>query len=369
MKIVSPLLKRVVYPSFAKAGVFRRTTAAGLAVVTYHGILPPGYKSANAVFDSNLLTADVFRQQIRLLKAHYAVISPEEMLLWIEKGLVLPPRAVLLTCDDGLLNNLTEMLPVLVEESLRCLFFVTGVSANDAPATLWYEELFLLLLHAPAGAFEISSTNVEIGGEITGTLAGREQRRALWWSLVKQLSQVSAEGREEFLKAARVGLRTDDLETRFPANDLQVERRFRLLKRAELKELASAGMTIGAHSMSHPLLSHLPRELARAEITESRVCLEAALGKRIWAFAYPFGDARSVTPEILAMAKDAGYAAAFLNWGGGLGAELPRFAIPRIHVTASMALPELEAHVAGFYSCLQRRAGRDPQDGVREAQG
>src|SRR5271167_2915561 len=157
MKIVSPLLKRVVYPSFAKAGVFRRTTAAGLAVVTYHGILPPGYKSANAVFDSNLLTADVFRQQIRLLKAHYAVISPEEMLLWIEKGLVLPPRAVLLTCDDGLLNNLTEMLPVLVEESLRCLFFVTGVSANDAPATLWYEELFLLLLHAPAGAFEISS--------------------------------------------------------------------------------------------------------------------------------------------------------------------------------------------------------------------
>jgi peptidoglycan/xylan/chitin deacetylase (PgdA/CDA1 family) len=121
--------------------------------------------------------------------------------------------------------------------------------------------------------------------------------------------------------------------------------------------------------MSHPLLSHLPRELARAEITESRAGLEAALGKRVWAFAYPFGDAQSVTPEILVMARDAGYAAAFLNWGGGLGAELPPFAIPRIHVTASMDLAELEAHVAGFYASLQRHVGRNPRNLLRPARG
>jgi peptidoglycan/xylan/chitin deacetylase (PgdA/CDA1 family) len=365
VKLVSPILKKIVYPSLAKTGCLRRLAASGLAVVTYHGVLPQGYEKIDHDFDGSLITGDEFRRQLQLLKTKYTVIAPEDVLAWCENGRELPPRAVLLTCDDGLVNNLTEMLPALEEESLRCLFFATGASANDEPSTLWYEELFLLLLRAPAGSFKISSADIEIGG----MLAGRDQRRALWWNLVKQLSQCGAGSRKAFLEAARLRLRTGDSDALFPANDLPSQRRFRLLNRAELKQLEAAGMTIGAHSMSHPLLSRLPLELARAEITESRACLEAVLGKRVWAFAYPFGDAQSVTPEILAMAKDAGYAAAFLNWGGGLGAELPPFAIPRIHVTASMDLAELEAHVAGFYSSLQRRAGRTPRDLLWSAGG
>jgi peptidoglycan/xylan/chitin deacetylase (PgdA/CDA1 family) len=364
MKIVSPLLKRVVYTLFAKAGVFRRTAAAGLAVVTYHGIVPRGYEKIDPDLDGSLITGDTFRRQLRLLKTKYTVISPEEMLLWLQKELVLPPRAVLLTCDDGLLNNLTDMLPVLEEEGVRCVFFVTGVSASEGTAILWYEELFLLLHRATAGSFKISSGDFEIGC----TLAGRDQRRALWWDLVKRLSQVGVESRKAFLDAVRLRLLTGELDA-FPANDLPSQRRFRLLNRAELKQLESAGMTIGAHSMSHSLLSRLPPELACAEMTESRACLEAVVGKRVWAFAYPFGDAQSVTPETLRMAKDAGYSAAFLNWGGGLGAELPPFAIPRVHVTASMGLAELEAHVAGFYSSLQRHVGRNPRDLLQPAQG
>jgi peptidoglycan/xylan/chitin deacetylase (PgdA/CDA1 family) len=364
MKLVSPILKKIVYPSLAKTGCFRGLAPSGLAVVTHHGIIPQGYEGIDPDLDGSLITGDTLRRQLRLLKTKYTVITPEEMLLWCEEKLVLPPRAVLLTCDDGLVNNLTEMLPVLEEEGVRCLFFVTGASCHDEPAILWYEELFLLLLRAPAGSFNISSAELEIGG----TLAGRDQRRALWWNSVKQLSQVGAESRKELVNAARVHLRADS-DAIFPTNDLPSQRRFRLLNRGELKQLESGGMTIGAHSMSHPLLSRLPPELARAEITESRACLETVLGKRVWAFAYPFGDPQSVTPEILVMAKDAGYAAAFLNWGGGLGAELPPFAIPRVHVTASMDLAELEAHVAGFYSSLQRHVGRNPRNLLRPARG
>jgi peptidoglycan/xylan/chitin deacetylase (PgdA/CDA1 family) len=364
MKLVSPILKKIVYPSLARTGCFRGLAPSGLAVVTYHGILPQGYERIDPDFDGSLIAGDALRRQLQLLKTHYTVISPEKMLLWSEKKLVLPPRAVLLTCDDGLVNNLTEMLPVLAEEGVHCLFFVTGASCDDEPATLWYEELFLLLLRAPAGSFKIAAAEIEI----SGTLAGRDQRRALWWDSVKQLSHFGAESRKAFLDAARKRLRRDS-DALFPANDLPSQRRFRLLNRGELKQLQSAGMTIGAHSMNHPLLSRLPPELARAEITESRACLETVLGKRVWAFAYPFGDAQSVTQEILVMAKDAGYAAAFLNWGGGLGAELPPFAIPRIHVTASMDLAELEAHVAGFYSSLQRHVGRNPRDLFRPARG
>jgi peptidoglycan/xylan/chitin deacetylase (PgdA/CDA1 family) len=134
-----------------------------------------------------------------------------------------------------------------------------------------------------------------------------------------------------------------------------------LLTCAELRQLASAGMTIGAHTLSHPMLSQLPVELAYAEITESRTRLESALQQRVWAFAYPFGDPQSVTPQVLAMAQKAGYAAAFMNFGGGLGTDLPAYALPRIHVTAEMSLAEFEAHVSGFYARLQRLSGRSSQ--------
>ena len=50
-----------------------------------------------------------------------------------------------------------------------------------------------------------------------------------------------------------------------------------------------------------------------------------------------------------------------MNIGGGLGAELPPHAIPRVHVNAGMTLSEFEAHVSGFYESLQRRVRRGPQ--------
>ena len=353
MKLVSPLLKKAVYPWLSAAGVFRRGSESGLAVVTYHGVLPQGYELIDAVFDGNLVKAEALRVQLRLLKANYNVISPGDVLAWLEGRFELPPRAVLLTCDDGLLNNLTDMLPVLQREDLRCLFFVTGASAGDQRITLWYEDLFLAFLSAPAGEFEIVFEGVAIRGE----LGSRQLRRAKWWDAVKALSRVGAGTRRSLVRAASSQLGVDLPQSIGGADDSSC-RRFGLLTLPELRALAVAGMTIGAHTMSHPLLSQLPLDLAGGEVVDCRARLEAALQTRVWAFAYPFGDAASVTPQVLALPQEAGYAAAFLNFGGGLGANLPPYALPRIHVTSEMNLAELDAHVSGFHARLQRYAGR-----------
>ena len=147
----------------------------------------------------------------------------------------------------------------------------------------------------------------------------------------------------------------------------EAQRHFCLLTRSELQQLAAAGMTIGAHTLTHPILAQLPPELAWTEIAESRSRLESAIGKSIWAFAYPFGDAASVTPRVISMTKQAGFDAAFMNIGGGLGSSLPLHAIPRVHVNAGMSLAEFEAHISGFYESLQRGLRRGaPQPSVPE---
>lgn len=348
MRIVSPLLKRVVYPSLSSAGVFHRATARGLAVVTYHGVLPSGYESVDPAFDGNLIPAETLRRQLRLLKSRYDVVSPDDVLGWLQGGR-LPARAVLLTCDDGLLNHLTDMLPVLLQERVKCLFFVTGVSAGEERKMLWYEDLFLLFLFAAEGPLEVSRGAIEIRGEF----GSRRQRRAFWWNSVKRLSQLDAEARYAFISAIRERIGPGSWKG-LDAADPVACRRFGLMTCGELRQLVAAGMTLGAHTVSHPVLSQTAPELARAEIVESRERLQSALQQRVWAFAYPFGDAQSVTAQVLGLAEEAGFNAAFLNYGGGLGADLPRFALPRVHVTSDMSLGELEAHVSGFYARLRR---------------
>src|SRR4029077_5557375 len=111
MRLVSPLLKRAVYPTLHHIGWLHHTMPpGGYAVVNYHGVLPADYSTADNFLDGNLVSPEVLRQQLQLLKAHYHVVHPEEFRAWVEQGTSLPSRAVLVTCDDGLVNNLTDML-------------------------------------------------------------------------------------------------------------------------------------------------------------------------------------------------------------------------------------------------------------------
>ena len=359
MRLVSPFLKHILYPCLAKSGYLRRNAAAGPVVVTYHGILPAGYKGIDSALDGALVSAESFRQQLHLLQARYNIISPEQFLLWCESKQALPQRSVLLTCDDGLQNTLTDLLPVLQELGLSCLFFVTGASLGEQASILWYEELYLLMLAAGSSfTLNLNDAGIRI------SVATPQQKRSGWWELVKKLSQFNRDKRKEILERIReqLGIPADWISKY--VDDPILARRFLMLNPPGLRRLSAAGMCIGAHSLSHPVLSQAPEELAWSEISESRSNLERGLGRLIWALAYPFGDAGSVTQRELEMAERAGFKCAFLNFGGGLGAANPRFALPRIHVTANMSIAEFEAHVSGFHQSLRQHFSSDANEPV-----
>lgn len=357
MRFISPLLKRVVYPSLAKAGVFRRSGADGLGIVTYHGVLPQGYQVIDPGLDGSLVTLSAFRQQLRLLRTNYNVISPELVLRWCTGKAQLPSRAVLVTCDDGLANTVTDMLPILREEKVPCLFFVVGLSADPEPRMLWYEELFLMLIAAREKPFSMRLA----GTEVAGLLGSRSQRRVLWRDITQALEKCDHKDCSRFVREIRATLELEDTFAPAYLRNPVAEKRFRLLRPCELSKLLSAGMSIGAHTLSHPTLSKLSEDRAWFEITEGRSRLEKALGREVWAFAYPFGGVEAVSSREFRLAERAGYKAAFLSFGGGLGCDLPRFALPRIHMTREITLPELEAHVSGFHRSLRRQFGREQQ--------
>jgi peptidoglycan/xylan/chitin deacetylase (PgdA/CDA1 family) len=349
------LMHRMVYPALASVGYLHSRASADVNVVTYHGILPEGYDGTDSFLDGALISAEAFRSQLRLLKKHYNVISPEQLLGWIRQQESLPERAVVLTCDDGLLNHLTAVLPVLQEEELRCLFFVTGSSLSDKPEMHWYTELYLMLkiVAIQDGPIQVQGITIP---RITENL---KQRRSLWVKLVKVLSRMDDAERRSFMdeSAEKLGL-ASEWRARY-LEDPVLRNRFQSLRMPELRQLADAGMTIGAHTLTHPALSEQSPELARQEISSCRENLERILGRPVWAFAYPFGDPASVGAREYRMAEEAGYDCAFVNVGGTASSLSARFALPRIHVTSEMSLTVYEAHVSGLHDAIRTRLRRN----------
>ena len=350
LRFVSPALKHIVFPALSRSGYLRYTAGAGPAIVTYHGVFPAGYEVRNPALDGNLVRADSLRRQLQFLKKRYHVISPEEFLRWSEEKLSLPPRSILLTCDDALQNTLTEMVPILQELGLSCLFFATGASADDTPSMLWYEELYMMLLDVSEPiALSLPDAGISLGPILPN------DRHSCWWNMVERLSQFDRELRRGFLDQIRDQLKlSENWREQFVQNPT-LAARFLTLDAAGLRQLTAAGMSIGAHSLSHPILARASEELAWREISGSRSVLEKVLGQTVWAFGYPFGNAATVTGRDVRLAEQAGFRCAFINTGGGFGAKINWFALPRVHVTADMSLAEFEAHISGFYRSLRSR--------------
>jgi peptidoglycan/xylan/chitin deacetylase (PgdA/CDA1 family) len=120
-----------------------------------------------------------------------------------------------------------------------------------------------------------------------------------------------------------------------------------LLGWAELRSLADAGWTIGAHSVSHAVLADLPEAEARRELVESRARLEQGLGREVRLLAYPFGTRRTVSPRDQGLAQEAGYEAAFLDMTGSLRRGQDPFALPRSKVLGCDSMSVVRASLSG----------------------
>jgi len=76
----------------------------------------------------------------------------------------------------------------------------------------------------------------------------------------------------------------------------------RLLSWQQVRDLAREGVEFGAHTVTHPDLSQLPREAIEREILTSERELETQIGHPVRFFSYPYGrytrEAREIVGQI-----------------------------------------------------------------------
>jgi len=99
----------------------------------------------------------------------------------------------------------------------------------------------------------------------------------------------------------------------------------------QVRALPAAGMAVGAHTVTHPILAEIPLERARDEMAASRARLEEITGAPVRLFAYPNGKPqRDYRSEHAVLVQELGFEAAVSSAWGAARAGDDVYQIPRI---------------------------------------
>ena len=237
---ITQLVKR----GLLRIGHYRRAFAQsafpGVAVLCYHGVRDDALPAGSIPFQDLHIPASTFDSHCRLIAECCDPISLDDWRGAIAGGTALPKRPVLVTFDDGYRSVLTKAAPILQRHGLPAAVFVcTGPMATRR--RLWFDEVGSRHGECAVEAWKARDYGDWAAACLTGPVVADSDPRALM---------------------------TAD----------------------ELRSLASiAGIEIGGHTVSHPILSRAPVAVQREEIEQNLRAIEQWSGRQARAFAYPNG--------------------------------------------------------------------------------
>jgi len=228
---------------------------------------------------------------------------------------------IVLTFDDGLRNNLTVAYPILRQLQVPATMFVCPAMVESGE-WLWNHEMRCRLqtLAAPDLAelrMKLLAPGTSVDAIIEWMKTLRLQQRRMAQATIQQATpafQPTATQREAF----------------------------DIMDWDDLRSLDCNLITVGSHTLSHPILTTLSADEIESEILESRTCLEQRLQRKVDFFCYPNGAYDKRAYQLVQKT----YRAAVTTESGvidsGQGLDVHR--LPRIPSAESAALTAWRLH-------------------------
>jgi peptidoglycan/xylan/chitin deacetylase (PgdA/CDA1 family) len=287
----------------------------GIRVICYHGVVE---RKQDPRLERNLQLLSDFQSQVSFLR-RFRVLSLDEL---TDQSPTTPkqtrPTAVI-TFDDGYANNLLAA-EVLDKAHLPWSVFIT-TGAVGREQTIWTVALSLLLLHGQAERLEVLNR--------VWPLQTRSERETAFQEIRYPLKSMSSESRQRTMNCIQQQFpsgETQRLLSRFPS--------LQLLSWEEVSQLASSGVGIGSHGVTHE--SHheaQPESVRLFELNESKSELEKQLSHSCDVFAFPNGE---FVPSSASEVLDAGYKLALTTQRGTFKPNVHQHMAPRLWTMSSL---------------------------------
>src|SRR6185503_17785966 len=209
-------------------------------ILIYHKVSPDPHPYYAPV------APDVFEQHMRFVSRCFRVMDLLELVERSRKGTV-PAGAVAITFDDGYRDNYDYAFPILKKYGLTATIFIaTGVTGSSN--LLWHDRVFDAFRYTTQERASLRNWNLP---ELV--LDSPERRQASLNSALSLAKTLWGDARSRFVEAIE-----DQLRPQVPSEPP------RMLNWNQIGEMHRAGIAFGSHTVTHPILSFLPRhELIR----------------------------------------------------------------------------------------------------------
>jgi peptidoglycan/xylan/chitin deacetylase (PgdA/CDA1 family) len=262
-----------------------------LSVLIFHRVLP----QYDPLFPDEIC-APRFDSICAWLASWFNVLPLDEAVVKMRAG-TLPARAACITFDDGYADNHDVALPILQRHGLCATFFIATGFLNGG--RMWNDTIIEAIRRSTKSILDLST--LELGTFPLDSLAARKQAIA---AVIDKIKYRSIDERIALTERA-----AELADVKLP-QDL-------MMTSDQVRDMRRAGMQIGAHTVSHPILARLSADQCRQEIQGSKAFLEQLLQERIGLFAYPNGKpGEDYSAENMAIVQQLRFdAAVSTQWG------------------------------------------------------
>jgi peptidoglycan/xylan/chitin deacetylase (PgdA/CDA1 family) len=240
------------------------------------------------------LNIQEFKKQMRHIKKWYSIITMDDLIDRLAIGKEFSTPSIVLTIDDGYLNNYREAYPILKEFNLPAMIYLSTGFIGTENST-WVDDLMdvikiskkktisvLELFNGDVLDISTNERKMEVFEKIFNNMLNLKHEKKL--ALMEKLTK---------LLCVEEGLR--DVAER------------RMLNWNEVIEMNQNNIYFGAHTISHPTLSKMELQEAKREIYESKDEIENKLGCKVNHFAIPNGKKEDFNEELKRYCKEIGF--------------------------------------------------------------
>ena len=245
-----------------------------------------------------------------------------------------PSHGVVVTFDDGAADNLHNAKPLLERYDIPATVFVAS-EYSKGEREFWWDELERILLSTRELPEKLS---LKINGTTLDWDASRS-RNQLYQHLGDSLRPLPTTQRFDVIAELQ----------QWSGGSMPPRQTHRALSPDEIRKLADGGLVeIGAHTVTHPVLSAIPVKDQEQEIRNGKAQLEEILNARVESFAYPYGTRDDYTRDTVNLVKQAAFTCACSNFKGVVQPQTSLYELPRF-VVRDWDGEEFERHLRGWF--------------------
>jgi len=278
--------------------------------------------SVSGVFYDKNIGADPegLRRLIEYLKHRYRIINQKQLVDRLDGNRVPELPELLITFDDGYIDNAVNALPILRQAGAPATVYVTAAYI-DTHVIPWGDRVSYLL-HCLSTQRRTLKTSDDM------ECVSEKDVDASVEAICGKLKYYTSERRDEIIEEM---YRLNEVDKRVMEKAAISSGKGYMTSDA-MRSWRDAGMEFGAHTMTHQAVTTLDGDRMRAEISDSITRIESIVEMPVITFAYPYGRKGDYNSESRKILEEIGIKSSMTLEYGVNGPDVDRYELMRIGV-------------------------------------